>query len=131
MFFSKGGHSICTKCFINITKTDNEESLVECPLCNVTTTWSRNTDLISILDEVQRNTTKSYLIEIERIKSSRLSETYSENFNNLLHIASEDLDKMSRSNQKLLFDLLKRKFERKQASSQTNSNAKRAKIGEF
>lgn len=113
---------------MSLSQNEILDALVNCPICNTSTTWSRNIDLISILEEVNKNTTKHYKAEINRIKSSRLSENYSENFNDLLKLASDDIDKLSNSNQKLLFNLIKREFDK---LNQMHPHSKRTKIDEI
>jgi hypothetical protein len=82
-------------------------------------------DLISILEEVQKNNTTLLMAEINQINSSKLNENYSYNFRCLLKIAMEDFDKISMSSQSLMYSIIKRKFNKE---CQINNNPKRVRL---
>lgn len=82
-------------------------------------------DLITILEEVHKNTTVHYLDEIAKINSSELSENYSKNFQDIIKIALDDFEKLSYNNQVLIYNIIKRKYTKE---CQINQNPKRIRF---
>ena len=135
----KCGHSICSKCFDeekeneeqtknnNQNDINNETILINCPICNLKSIWTNNLDLITILQEVHRNKMDNFIKDIIKINSSKLSENYSNNFKDLIKIALNDFDKLSSDSQILIYNIIKRKYN-KECQINANPSNKRPRF---
>jgi hypothetical protein len=140
----KCGHSICSKCFgeeieneeqkknnNNNQQNDinNETILINCSICNLKSIWTNNLDLITILQEVHRNKMDNFIKDIIKINSSKLSENYSNNFKDLIKIALNDFDKLSSDSQILIYNIIKRKYNKEcQINANPSNNNKRPRF---